>query len=488
MSDIKQAYRIEAKRLLKTWAINLVNSAVLLLTWGKRVLHEGRFRNGVWTEWARAFSCRPAQYVEPATEEEICRLVRESTNVRVVGAGHSFNRGVLTDHTMISLNRFNKVLLRDHPSKPGFKIATAQAGVRLRDFTRILWDAGASVSVAGSTDAQAIGGLIATDVHGTGRDHGFVSESILSLRIVDALGTARTFRPGDDVFHAAIGGAGTCGVVIEAEIECEPAYRLAKAVKVVDREWAEDNIEGLLQENTHLSFYYFSGFARTPEQENVPGLNKVRMNKWNRTLDPVDPFRVFHKISDELGDMLFSGFLFDIARWFHVADILARNSLRVYAFVVNSREIVYPSSEGFPRTLYYRHDELEYGLPFERYRECLREIRRLLIALRYPLIIEVRFTPDHRTAGLLGPGAGRRTAYLEITPSMARPTDAVLAKVEQVILRFGGKPHLGKKSYINRQEFDATHPPAVLQRFHGARRSQDPDGKFLNEFTGRLLG
>jgi L-gulono-1,4-lactone dehydrogenase len=488
MEELKPRHRIEAHRLLKTWWINIVNSASLLFTWGKRVRHEGRFEAGIWSDWSRSFSCRPAQFLTPATEQEICDIVKRATKVRVVGAGHSFNAGVLTDHTMISLDRFNKVSLRDHPQKSGCKIATAQAGVRLRDFTRILWEAGASVSVAGSTDAQSLGGLLGTDVHGTGRDHGFVSESILSLRIIDANGNVGVFRPGDDVFHAAIGGAGTCGIIIELEVECEPAYQLAKAIKVVDREWAENNIEGLLQENTHLSFYYFSGFARTPDGENVPGLNKVRMNKWNRTLDPPGKFRRAHKILDELGDMLFSGFLFDIARFVHLSDSLARLSLQIYALIVESREIVYPSSEGFTRTLYYRHDELEYGVPFENYRECLREIRRLLIGLKYPLIIEVRFTPDKRSQSLLGPGAGRRTAYLEITPSMSRPTDAMFRKVEQVLIRFGGKVHLGKKSQIERAQFESMHSASTLERFRAARGAQDPSGKFLNDFTGRLLG
>jgi L-gulonolactone oxidase len=485
MNQIKEAYSIELGRLLKTWLINAANLAVYVVTWGRRVLHEGIFRNGQWTDWARAFSCKPQLYAQPTSEQEICDIVRTSSKVRVTGAGHSFNRGVLTEHTLLSLDKYNRVEIRENPSKPGQKIAKAQAGIRLRDLTRILWDAGLSISIGGSTDAQSIGGLLSTDVHGTGRDHGFVSETILSIRLVDAFGNARTFDRNSDVFHAAIGGAGTCGVIIEAEMECEPAYQLAKAVRVVDREWAEDNIEALLSENTHVSFYYFAGFARTFDQENVTGLNKIRMNKWNRTVEPPDAWRTFNEIVVEVGDILFSGFVFDIARFLHMSDRLARTLLRIYAFAVNLRQVVYKSSEGFPRKVYFRHDELEYGLPFENYRACLREVRRLLIKIKYPLIIEVRFTPDHSQA-FLGPGTGRRSAYLEITPSMSRPTDGMFMKVEEIILRYGGQAHLGKKSYVDRQTFEQMYS-RTIQRFQSVRQAQDPNGKFLNDFTGRLF-
>jgi hypothetical protein len=34
---------------------------------------------------------------------------------------------------------------------------------------------------------------------------------------------------------------------------------------------------------------------------------------------------------------------------------------------------VYPASAGFGRKLFMRHDEIDYGIPFERHRECLKE-------------------------------------------------------------------------------------------------------------------
>lgn len=474
-------------RIAKTWALNAANSAVFLASGGRRVLHEGRYRGGTWVDWCRVFRCRPREFAEPTTEAEICSLVAGADKVRVVGAGHSFNAAPLGDELLISLDRFNRATVRDDPSRPEGKIADVQAGIRLRDLNRVLAGHDVALPVAGSTDPQSIGGLIATDLHGTGRDHGFLSELLVSLRIVDAHGRAATFGPGDDVFHATIGGGGTCGVVIGAQLRVEPAYNLAKAVKVVPRPWAEANLDALLEENTHLSFYYFGGVGRSPQQEHNGQVTVVRMNKWNRTVDRPSRGRRLVKIADEFFDMVFSGHLVGVARVLHAADWLARVAMRIYAIVVNHRAVVHPSAEGFARRLYFRHDEIEYGIPRDNLLPCLEEVHTLLRQRRYPTIIEIRFTPD-RSQALLGPGVGRATAYVELAPSMSRDTDPVFRAFEEIVLRHGGQPHLGKKLYIDRGQMEQVYGADTMQRFDTARRAQDPTGKFLNQFTADLLG
>ena len=134
-------------RILTTWAINIANSTVFLLSGGRRVLHEGRHRRGRWIDWYRVFSCRPASYAEPTTEEEVCRLVASADKVRVVGAGHSFNSAPLSDGLLLCLDHCNQVTVRDDPDRPDGRIAEVQAGVRLRDLNRVLVDHGVALPV-----------------------------------------------------------------------------------------------------------------------------------------------------------------------------------------------------------------------------------------------------------------------------------------------------------------------------------------------------
>ncbi|WP_437502493.1 FAD-binding protein [Sorangium sp. So ce1099] len=234
-----------ARRIARTWTINTVNSCVYVLSGGKATLHEGRYdrARGTWSNWSKTFAARPRGFETPESEAEICQAVRSSKKVRVVGGGHTFNGCPLTGEMMLSLDRYNKVLSVD----PETCVARVQAGIRLRDLMTQLQESGLTLPVMGSTNAQSVGGLVATDLHGSGRANGFLSEQVRSLRIVNAAGEAETFQRGSDVFHAAFGAIGTCGVVSEVELECIPAYNLGKELRIVRSEWIDRNIDRIAE-------------------------------------------------------------------------------------------------------------------------------------------------------------------------------------------------------------------------------------------------
>jgi FAD/FMN-containing dehydrogenase len=455
-------------RTARTWAINTANAAAFIASGGRRVLHEGRYEpwRGTWTNWSRTFTAQPRRFEQPTTEKQICRLVRESSKLRVVASGHSFNASPLSSGTMMSLDAYDRILSIDTENH----VARVQAGVRLRDLNQRLAEAGLALPLLGSTDAQSIGGLIATDLHGTGRDHGFLSEQLLSLRIVDASGVARTFRRGSDVFHAAIGALGTCGVVIEVELQCVPAFRLSKSIKMVDRRWIREHIDRIIADNDHVSFYYIAGVDA----------ERVRMNLWNRTDAAPDRALTWKKMSYELLDMAVSGYLLGLSRLLCATRAFAALGALFFEVTMDGRVTVYPSAMGFARKLYYHHDEIEYGVPYERHRECLDEVLALLQERRFVTIVEVRFTPDTSSA-LLGPGAERRTCFIELAPSLSLDDTEICAEVEAIFAKYGGRPHLGKKTGATGATMSEAYQ-ARWARFHEVRRQQDPEGKFLNDF------
>jgi FAD/FMN-containing dehydrogenase len=456
------------KRAANTWAVNTANTVVYVASGGRRTLHEGRYQpwRGTWTNWSRTFEAQPHRFEIPTTEADICRIVREASKLRVVAGGHSFNASPLTSGTMLCLDLYDEILSIDTAKRA----VRVQAGIRLRDLTEQLARVGLAFPVLGSTDAQSIGGLIATDLHGTGRDHGFLSEQILSLRIVDAAGVARTFRRGSDVFHAAIGALGTCGVVIEAEIQCVPAFNLAKSLRMVDRRWVRENIDGLIAANDHVSFYYIAGVDA----------DSVRMNLWNRTEQAPGRALAVKKMIHELLDMAVSGYLLGLAKLLDLANAFAALGALFFKVTMDGRITVYPSAMGFARKLYYHHDEIEYGVPYERHRECLDDVLALLRERRFVTIVEVRFTPDTSRA-LIGPGAGGRTCYIELAPSLSLDNAEIFAEVEAIFARYGGRPHLGKKTSATSATMAEAHQ-ARWAKFCEVRPQQDPTGKFLNDF------
>jgi FAD/FMN-containing dehydrogenase len=474
---------LRGSRLRRLWSkastffLNTLNTLVYVLSGGRTTLHEGHYsrRRGLWRNWNRTVAFRPQRYETPETEEDICRIVRESSRLRAVGGGHTFNDSTRTEQTLLSLDRYGRVLEVDTDQLR----VRVQAGIRLRELNEVLASHGLALPVLGSTDAQSLAGLIATDLHGTGREHGFLSEQVLSLRIVNARGEAETFRPDSNVFHAAIGAIGTCGVVTEVELRCVPAYHLEKSAWIIKRGEVDGSLERFLRVHDHVSFYYMGGVD----------VEHVRMNVWDHvgTERRLSPLQRPRKMVGEIFDMIFSGYLLGFARSREQNRLLAALGLRLARLLMHGRRSVYPASTGFGRKLFMRHDEIEYGIPFERHRECLKEVQALLKRRGIFSIIEVRFTPD-RSQALIGPGVGRRTCFIELAPSTGYGEDVIASlfhEAEDLFLAHGGQPHLGKvaRAMDGERMFGER-----FVRFQQARLQQDPEGRFTNAFTDRVLG
>jgi FAD/FMN-containing dehydrogenase len=460
-------------RTLRTWAFNTASVAIYLASGGSQAIREGHWRRWRgWTNWSRTYGARPQRFETPATLDELCEIVRQATSLRTVGAGHSFNGSPLCPGgVMLSLDALDEIVAIDRARN----VVTVQAGVRLHRLTDQLAAAGLALPVLGSHNRQSIGGLLATDLHGTGRDHGFLSEVVLALQIVDAAGQVHQVRRGDELFHAALGAIGTCGIVTQVELQCVAQFNLAKSVQVLSRAWVRDTIDTLLATNDHISFYYMGGVD----------VKNVRMNVWNRSDRAPDRGLRLKKMWYELLDMAISGYLLGIARVLNVARAFATLGLLFFKVTMHGRFTVYPSASGFARTLYYHHDELEYGVPYEQHRACLEEVLQLLQRHRFLAIVEVRFTPDTSQA-LIGPGSGRRTCFIEIAPSLSLDSRKLYAEAEVIFARYGGRPHLGKKTSATGQTLQQLFGTS-WDRLRAVQARQDPEGKFVNAFAGTLF-
>src|SRR5215204_4323436 len=83
-----------------------LNILVNAVTLGRVLWLEGRVTGGRFKNWARNFVYSPPSFVRPTTEQEIIDLVQSSTAIRFFGSGHSFNDGVVSDHTLVSLDEY----------------------------------------------------------------------------------------------------------------------------------------------------------------------------------------------------------------------------------------------------------------------------------------------------------------------------------------------------------------------------------------------
>ena len=155
----------------------------------------------MWTNWAGDQRCQPAVVERPSTVSEavgaVERAVTAGRCVRVAGSGHSFTGAVLTDGSLVALDRMGALLDAD----PAAGLVRVQAGITIRAFNDALADRGLALANLGDIDAQAIAGAVATATHGTGATLRNLSAQVRALQLVTAAGEVLEIDGG-----AAAGG------------------------------------------------------------------------------------------------------------------------------------------------------------------------------------------------------------------------------------------------------------------------------------------
>jgi FAD/FMN-containing dehydrogenase len=447
------------------------NIILYAATLGRYIWLEGRVQGGIFKNWAKRFGYRPKKFVQPTTEAEIVELVKNSKRLRLFGSGHSFNGGVLADDILMSLDRYSGVIWKDRETKQ----MAVRAGTRVRDVIKALLDEGLAFAAQPSHDAQSIAGTLSTDVHGTGRNWGFISESVVSLKLVDGKGEILECEPADELFKAAIGGIGAVGIIVEVVVQAVDRFDVAQKVEISDLSYVENNLERLLQANEHFSLYLF------------PFTQKCQINTWNRTdkkKSILGTLREFVAISI---DALLAAWFGNLVAY---TGLLPRLSSLAYG-LKKGTNLVLESSEAFNRTIYHLHQELEFAVPFaDTFEMCRRFIglyeEMYATGLPYA-IFEVRFTPAGHDQTLIGAGRGRRSTWIDLVCNDSDGFENYYAAAEELIKKIGARPHLGKYCEIlDSRDLERLHGEN-FSRFRQLMETHDPQGKFVNAFTRRLF-
>ena len=523
-------------------SVYLRDIANLLARTTGHTFHEAKWDGQKWTNWNRDIEVYPVRYEEPRSTAEIASLLkRDSKPVRVVAGGHAFNISssmggtkqklvgtlVTLDKHEIGPNlRWRRVSANAAMAKykvdadQARRVVHASAGIRLRDFGKRMWAEGMALPIAGSTDAQSLGGLIATDLHSTGKRVGFLSPQLLEVAVVTANGDLSVFTkdeqiprgqtghwiwtpPGSTATESlsrlpVAGALGVLGIVAEIVLKLDTAYTMFKTERFVPREWAEANLERLLDPATaeefltydHVSFYYAGG-GQQP-------IKTVRLNGWRRTPEPVSPNADELKTIREIFDIVGSGFLPD-----YLLRLAERQSPRPGAHPVSGADdwivtlnkrpgVVFQANDAFARKLFFQHDEIEVGIPlpakpgggfdYDVARSAIEDTVRLLSKEEFKTIVEIRFTPDQSEA-MLGPGTGGPTCYIELASALGESSKPRIAEVYDLFDRlmrdkYKARPHLGKKTSVTHSDMQALYGQ-VWQDFQVIRRRMDPGDRFI---------
>jgi len=427
-----------------------------------------------WRNWAGDQTCIPAVTENPAsTAEVIAALERAGAAdrvVRVAGAGHSFTDGVLTDGSLLSLDRMDRVLDADRSSG----LVRVQAGIRLHALSPELWAHGLALENLGDVDSQSVAGATATATHGTGARLRNLSAALQSIELVTADGTVVELNEGSDpeAWRAARVSLGALGVITEVTLQALPAFALEGVDDAEPLGEVLDSLHERAAANEHFEFFTF---PHSP-------LALTRTN--NRVEAEPQPPRATRAWFDEV--LMGNHALHAICVAGRVRPSLIPALNRALSKASGTRRRVDRSYAIFTSPRRVRFTEMEYAVPSARAVEAVRAVKAIAEEARFDVSfpIEVRLVAGDDA--LISPAAGRDTCYIAVHMFRGMEWEPYFRAVEDAMNAFDGRPHWGKRHFQTAATLRDRYPE--WDRFAAVRERLDPGGRFANAHVRRVLG
>jgi len=424
------------------------------------------------SNWARNQRCVPDAVHQPASTDEVARIVRQAheagQRVKVIGAGHSFTATAMTDGVMLRLDNMTQILSVDREAGQ----VHVQAGATLHDFCRELHNYGLALPNLGDIDVQSIAGAISTATHGTGFGLGNLATNVVAMTLVNGKGEIVELNEGDPRISIAAVGIGALGVVCEVVLQCVPSFRLHAYETIEYLDDLLDDIPSFAASADHAEFFW------------MPGARRCQVKRNQRTTEDIQrPGKVAYFRDKYVAENLAFGTVCRVGRrWPSLAPRIAK----LVSSSVSERDLIDDSFRVFASPRLVRFVEMEYGIPLECLPEAVQRVREVTKHLSFPSLfpIEVRVSAADDIA--LSTGFGRPNGWVAVHQYVGAPYESYFQQVADIMDSYGGRPHWGKMHYLNAAQLCERYPR--WGEFQELRAALDPDGTFRNEYVDRVLG
>jgi FAD-linked oxidoreductase len=427
-----------------------------------------------WRNWAGDQRCRPAAIERPRTRDELISVVRRAGErglpVRAAGSGHSFSDIACTDGVMVRLEALDRILAAD----PERGLVKVEAGVVLRALNERLDERGLALENLGDIDRQTLAGSISTATHGTGARFRNLSAQVASIELVTADGTLREISAESDpeLFRAARVGLGTLGLIYAVTLRCVDAYTLHRVDSPRPLGDVLARLDELNEQNDHFEFYVF------PHTETALCRESRRTDERPRPRPRAAVYAQEVVLENWVGGLFALGGRHLPGQVPRLARLASRGVGR--STKVDRWHRVFASERRI------RFTEMEHAIPREHIADAVRRVLELAtrpeLQLAFP--IEVRFVAADDAH--LSPSHERDAAYIAVHQDRKLDWEPYFRGVEEIMGDYDGRPHWGKRHFQRAETLAPLYPS--WDAFQSARVRLDPDGRFRNAYTDRVLG
>ncbi len=208
-----------------------------------------------WDDISRLNRETVQEIVRVKTETDVLAALNRATYrnpVVISGTRHSQGGQVVYPGAIVlDMSGYNEIV----SLSPASKTIVVQSGVTWAQIQQAINPHSLAIKVMQSSNIFSVGGSLGANVHGRDPNYGTIIETVKRIRIALASGevvyASREEIP--DLFHAAIGGYGLLGVILEVEIELTDNLLVIKSTTQTDY---ADYVSALLSRLDDLALHY----------------------------------------------------------------------------------------------------------------------------------------------------------------------------------------------------------------------------------------
>jgi L-gulonolactone oxidase len=414
-----------------------------------------------------------AEVFAPRNESDICSIVRycrsHDKKLRVVALRTSWSALWYSPDVMMTashLNAIKEIIPEKHT-------VTCEPGITLEELHSALWAKGLALETAPAPGWVTLGGALSTGSHGSGTPS--ISSSMIGCRLVTADGEVIEIGEGDERLDAVRLSQGLLGVMSTVTLRVvDTFYVKLSQIRIPTKDWKRFLTEGEMS--------YLLWFAHT--DSSVMARVDIIPNPAERRVACGPPPAITTLVSGKSAE---TGSVEFISKYIGAVNEVA--NLHPWTFPARSRyvmDVFFPEGEvmGPMHTVLMSFQAIgpiagaEWCVPVPRFAAVMADLEKEMangLYLPAPVWLK-KVKPETAWLRAADEDCVQCGIYHNVNTGTPWHVRDMVSRVERLMLRHGGRPHLGKLIYLTPAELKSAYPH--WSKFDALRREMDPTGVF----------